>query len=79
MNVSYLKRLAMATLVVLVCVLVLGGLLLLTQSAINIFERLADAPVAMVIGFWTLLMAIAMGFIWVAVVLLWPKGKPSDD
>jgi GTP-binding protein EngB required for normal cell division len=77
MNRNYLLRLAIAALVVLVCVLVLGGLLLLTQVALNVFDRLADAPAAVRFGFWVLVMAIASGFLWLAVVLAWPTKRKS--
>lgn len=74
---NYLMRLAIAALLVLVCVLVLGGLLLLTQVALNVFDRLADAPMAVQFGFWALVMVIATGFLWLAVALVWPaRQKP---
>ncbi len=73
MNRNYLTRLAIAALIVLVCLLVLGGLLLLTQVALNVFDRLADTPALVQFGFWTLVVVIASGFLWLAVALLWPR------
>lgn len=87
LNKNYLVRLGIAALIVVVCLLVLGGLLWVTQSALNVIERLAGAPAVIRYGFWVLIMAIATGFLWLAVSLLWPArreprseiGMPIDE
>ena len=75
MNRNYLLRLAVAAVVVLSCLLAISGLLLLAQSVVDVFGRLADAPTTIRYGFWAFVMALVTGFIWLAVVLVWPTGR----
>ena len=67
--------------------MILGGLLWITQSTLDVMDRLAESPAAVRYGFWAVLVGVASGFLWLAVALLWPvrrgrnkaPGEPVDE
>ena len=80
MKVDRFIRGALAAVIVLVFVIAIGALLFLTESALNVWDRLADGPAILRWGFIAVIAAIVAAGCWLVVMLLLrrrPASKPG--
>lgn len=77
MKVDRFIRLGIAFLIALVFIIAVAALLFVTESALNVWDRLVDGPVGLLYGYLTILAALSVAAVW----LIWRlviRRKPAE-
>lgn len=77
MKLDRFIRVAIAVLILLVFIIAIGALLFLTESALNVWDRLVEGPVLLLYGYLSVMVALIVAAIW----LIWRlvvRRKVSD-
>jgi len=67
MKLDRFIRVAIAVLILLVFIIAIGALLFLTESALNVWDRLVEGPVLLLYGYLSVMVALIVAAIW----LIW--------
>ncbi|MEJ2601859.1 MAG: Era-like GTP-binding protein [Gammaproteobacteria bacterium] len=79
MKVDRILRIVLILAVTLLVVAVIAAMLFITESALNVWDRLREAPLWLVIGYTTLLVAIAAGAVWIVWRFLLPRRSGEGE
>ncbi len=64
MRLDRFIRFVLATLIVLVLVIAIGALLFLTESALNVWDRLLEGPKAFLYIYGAVMVGLVAGAVW---------------
>mgnify|MGYP006295628025 FL=1 len=79
MKVDRILRTVLILAVILLFVAVLAGMLFITESALNVWDRLREAPAWLVAAYAGVLIAIAVTAVWVVWRFLLPRRSRRDE
>ena len=79
MKVDRILRTVLILAVILLFVAVIAGMLFITESALNVWDRLREAPAWLVVGYAGLLLAIALAAVWIVWRFLLPRRSRERD
>ncbi|WP_405236544.1 GTPase [Lentisalinibacter orientalis] len=79
MKVDRILRTVLILAVILLFVAVIAGMLFITESALNVWDRLREAPAWLVFGYAGVLLAIALAAVWIVWRFLLPRRSRREE
>jgi len=79
MKVDRILRTVLILAVILLFVAVIAGMLFITESALNVWDRLREAPALLVFAYAAVLAAIALAAVWVVWRFLLPRRSRREE